>query len=61
MVQQYQMARKQSVSFTDEEADKINTALDIIESFGGKARPNKFIRQATIARAKQINEDNNDE
>ncbi|MEZ8094514.1 hypothetical protein ACED51_10510 [Photobacterium swingsii] len=55
MEQQYQMARKQRVSFTEQEADQINEALEIIESFGGKASPNKFIRQATIARAIEIN------
>ncbi|MFT4928244.1 MAG: hypothetical protein ACI8WB_004363 [Phenylobacterium sp.] len=57
MVDQFEMKRQQRVSFTKEQADKINNALNIMKTCTGKdVSPNKFIKASTVARAKTINE-----
>ncbi|GEK47383.1 hypothetical protein HPA02_16660 [Bisbaumannia pacifica] len=57
MSEQYDMKRQQRVSFSEEEAERINAALDIMKECTGKdVTPNKFIKASTVSRAKAINE-----
>jgi hypothetical protein len=56
MTEQFQMNRQQRVSFTDEQAEKINRALNIMKACTGKnISPNRFIKQSALERAKIIN------
>ena len=62
MTEQYEMKRQQRVSFSEEEAERINSALDIMKECTGKdVSPNKFIKASTVARAKTINKGDSDE
>ena len=57
MSDQYEMKRQQRLSFTQEEAERINTALDIMKDCTGKdVTPNRLIKASTVARAKEINQ-----
>jgi len=52
---QYTMARQQYVSFTREEADRINQTLDLMEACTKKpVSPNKLIKQAGLQKARQV-------
>ena len=56
MTDQYKMERQQRVSFTAEEAERINAALDIMKDCTGKdVSVNRLIKAAAVARAKSIN------
>ena len=60
MSKQFDMKRQQRVSFTEEQAEQINTALDIIKRCTGKdVSPNRFIKESTLARAEKINKQEN--
>ena len=52
--EQFEMKRIQRVSFTDEEAESLNKAIDVIERHGGNTTPNKFLKKEAIARAEEI-------
>ncbi|MFQ2730473.1 hypothetical protein ACK3YQ_07405 [Aeromonas caviae] len=52
MSQQFQMSRIQHIEFSKEEAQKINPALEFTEF-----SVNKFIRKATLAKAKKVIQD----
>ncbi|MGL6411002.1 MULTISPECIES: hypothetical protein [Aeromonas] len=54
------MKRTQKVTFTQEEADNINAAMDTIEHFGGHVTPNKFIKHAAVKEAEAINSGDKD-
>ncbi|MGE8557994.1 hypothetical protein [Acinetobacter sp.] len=51
---QFEMKRTQHVSFTEEEVEVLNQAIDVIDRHGGSTTPNKFLRKEAIARAEEI-------
>lgn len=52
---QYLMKREQRISFTPEEADAINSQIDLIERCTGqRVSVNKFIKQATLQKAEKV-------
>tara|TARA_Y100000588_G_C14147072_1_gene878836 strand:+ start:821 stop:1006 length:186 start_codon:yes stop_codon:yes gene_type:complete len=54
MEQQYRASRKQHVSFTPEHAEEINESFRIIEEHGGKPSVAKFVKAASVERAKDV-------
>ncbi|MEY3882668.1 MAG: hypothetical protein RIQ94_3464 [Pseudomonadota bacterium] len=57
MAEQFDMKRQQQISFTAEQAETINNALDFMKNCTGvDVSPNKFIKKSTITKAKSINE-----
>jgi len=57
MSEQYEMKRIQHVSFTKEEAERIDLAREFLIDLTGKnISTNKYIRAAATFRAKKINE-----
>ena len=58
MSDQYDMKRQQRFSFTEEEAERINLALDIMKGCTNKdVTPNKFFRTSAVARANRVNKE----
>lgn len=52
---QYTMARRQYLSFTQEKADQINQTLDLIEACANKRiTPNKLFKEAALQKARWV-------
>ncbi|MCO8055340.1 MULTISPECIES: hypothetical protein [Acinetobacter] len=54
---QFEMKRTQRVSFTEEEVEVLNQAIDVIERHGGSTTPNKFLKKEAITRAEETLEE----
>jgi hypothetical protein len=52
---QYSMKREQRISFTQEQADAVNSQIDLIKRCTGqRVSVNKFIKQATLQKAEKV-------